>query len=75
MILLSEAGICASSGSACSSGSLEASHVLQAMGIDEGIAHGAIRFSLSKFNTSEEIDRVVQALPALLGQLTALSRR
>jgi len=75
LILLSEAGICASAGAACSSGSLEPSHVLKAMGIDERIAHGAIRFSLSQFNTREEIDRVVSILPGLLSRLTVLSGR
>jgi len=73
LILLSEAGICASSGAACSSGSLEPSHVLQAMGIDNRIAHGAIRFSLSRFNTPDEVDRVVAALPGLLSRLTVLN--
>jgi len=75
LILLSEAGICASSGSACSSGSLEPSHVLKAMGIPPAVAHGAVRFSLSKFTTEEEIDRVVSALPELLSRLTALTAR
>lgn len=75
LILLSEAGICASSGSACSSGSLEPSHVLKAMGIEESIAHGAIRFSLSKFTTEGEVDQVVSALPKLLSRLTVLSAR
>lgn len=75
LILLSEAGICASAGSACSSGSLEPSHVLQAMGIEDRLAHGAIRFSLSRFNTQEEIDRVIQIVPGLLNRLTALSHR
>ena len=75
LILLSEAGICASSGAACSSGSLEPSHVLKAMGISERIAHGAIRFSLSRFNTREEIDHVVSILPDLLTRLTVLSAR
>ncbi len=75
LILLSEAGICASSGSACSSGSLEPSHVLKAMGIEERIAHGAIRFSLSKLNTRAEVDRVVSVLPNLLSKLTALGSR
>ncbi|MCH8252376.1 MAG: aminotransferase class V-fold PLP-dependent enzyme [Planctomycetes bacterium] len=73
LILLSEARICASAGAACSSGSLEPSHVLKAMGIDERIAHGAIRFSLSRFSTTEEIDHVVATLPGLLSRLTALS--
>ncbi len=73
LLLLSEAGICTSSGSACSSGSLEPSHVLKAMGIDPRIAHGAIRFSLSRFNTAEEVDHVVAELPKLLARLTALA--
>ncbi len=70
-----EAGVCASSGAACSSGSLEPSHVLKAMGIDERIAHGAIRFSLSRFNTREEIDHVVSMLPDLLSRLAVLGAR
>lgn len=73
LLVLSEAGICASSGSACSSGSLEPSHVLKAMGIEVEQAHGAIRFSLSRFTTSDEVRRVVQALPALLGRLAPAS--
>jgi cysteine desulfurase len=72
LMLLSEAGICASAGAACSSGSLEPSHVLKAMRIDERIAHGAIRFSLSRFNTRTEIDQVVAVLPGLLSRLKAL---
>lgn len=75
LILLSEAGICASSGSACSSGSLEPSHVLKAMGIEDRIAHGAIRFSLSRFTTVDEVDRVLEILPVLLNRLTALQPR
>ncbi|MHC4696737.1 MAG: cysteine desulfurase family protein [Planctomycetota bacterium] len=69
LILLSEAGVCASSGAACSSGSLEPSHVLKAMDLGERIGHGAIRFSLSRFNTLEEIDRVVATVPGLLSRL------
>ncbi len=75
LILLSEAGICASSGAACSSGSLEPSHVLKAMGIEERIAHGAIRFSLSRFNTQGEVDRVAAIIPNLLSRLTVLSAK
>jgi len=75
LLLLSEAGICASSGAACSSGSLEPSHVLKAMGIDERIAHGAIRFSLSRFNTQEEMERVIAVIPDLLSKLTVLGNR
>jgi cysteine desulfurase len=74
LILLSEAGVCASAGSACSSGSLEPSHVLKAMRIDEALAHGAIRFSFSRFNTSVEVDEVASILPDLLGRLTSLGR-
>lgn len=73
LILLSEAGICASSGAACSSGSLEPSHVLKAMSIEERIAHGAIRFSLSRFNTQAEVDRAVEIVPRLLFRLTVLT--
>ena len=72
LILLSEAGICASSGAACSSGSLEPSHVLQAMGLEERTVRGAIRFSLSRFNTRAEIDHVVATVPGLLSKLTSL---
>lgn len=73
LIALSEAGICASSGSACSSGSLEPSHVLKAMAIDERIAHGAIRFSLSRYTTAEEIDETLARLPTILERLIALA--
>ena len=72
LILLSDAGVSASSGAACSSGSLEPSHVLQAMAIDERFAHGAIRFSLSRLTTRDEISEVVALLPDLLARLTAL---
>lgn len=75
LILLSEAGICASAGAACSSGSLEPSHVLKAMGIEDRFAHGAIRFSFSRFNTPAEVQRAVAALPNLLGRLTSLAGR
>lgn len=74
LLLLSEAGVSASSGSACSSGSLEPSHVLRAMAIPEAIAHGAVRFSLSRFNTREEINRLTELLPGLLSKLTVLTR-
>lgn len=62
LILLDQSGICASSGSACTSGSLEPSHVLLAMGIPHEIAHGSLRLSLSEHNTMEEIDFVVDEL-------------
>jgi len=74
LILFSDAGICASSGSACSSGSLEPSHVLKAMGIDPVVAQGAIRFSLSKLNTDEDITRAVEIIPGLLERLSSLRK-
>ncbi len=69
LLLLSEQGVCASAGAACSSGSLEPSHVLKAMGIDPIIAHGAIRFSLSRFTTDQEIDRCLEVLPGVIERL------
>ncbi len=75
LLLLSEAGICASSGAACSSGSLEPSHVLKAMGIESRWAHGAIRFSFSRFNTRSEVEHVLSVLPGLLSRLSALAPR
>jgi cysteine desulfurase len=72
LLLLSEAGICASSGSACSSGSLEPSHVLQAMEIPARVAQGQIRFSLSRFNTAEDIDHLLETLPRVLEKVAAV---
>jgi cysteine desulfurase len=73
LLLLSEKGICASSGSACTSGSLEPSHVLRAMGVPFTCAHGSIRFSLSRFTTDEEIDTVVRELPPIISRLRQMS--
>ena len=75
LILLSEAGICASAGSACSSGSLDASHVLQAMDVDPHIAQGQIRISLSRFNTDQDVDRLLSALPVALRRVDVLNSR
>ena len=72
LLLLSEQGVCASAGAACSSGSLEPSHVLQAMQIDAKIAHGAIRFSLSRYTTDAEIERALEVLPAVITRLRAV---
>lgn len=72
LLLLSEQGVCASAGAACSSGSLEPSHVLRAMHIDEKLAHGAIRFSLSRYTTDAEIDRALQVLPGVIDRLRAV---
>jgi cysteine desulfurase len=69
LILLDEAGICASGGSACSTGALEPSHVLKAMGISGEAALGAVRFSLSLYTTEEEIDRVIEVLPGIVQRL------
>ncbi len=70
---LSDVGICASSGSACSSGSLEPSHVLRAMGVPFTAVHGSIRFSLSRYTTDEEIDYTLAALPPIVKRLRAMS--
>lgn len=72
LVALSEAGVCASSGSACSSGSLEPSHVLAAMGIDTAIAHGAVRFSLSHETTEEDIDQVLEIVPRMVTRLASI---
>ena len=73
LLYLDRQGIYASSGSACSSGSLEPSHVLQAMNLPYSILQGSIRFSLSKYNTLAQIDRVCQILPGIIETLRALS--
>ncbi len=73
LLLLSEFGICASSGSACTSGSLEPSHVLRAMGVPFTCAHGSIRFSLSRYTTEAEIDTVIRELPPIIARLRQMS--
>ncbi len=73
LLYLSERGIAASSGSACSSGSLEPSHVLRAMGVPFTSAHGSIRFSLSRFSTEDEIDYTLSVLPAIVNRLLEIS--
>jgi cysteine desulfurase len=73
LLLLDQLQICASSGSACTSGSLEPSHVLRAMGVPFTFAHGSIRFSLSRFNTEEEVDFVVEQTPKIIERLRAIS--
>lgn len=70
---LSEQGICASSGSACTSGSLEPSHVLTAMGIPFTAKHGSVRFSLSRYTTEAEIDIVIEQFPQVVDRLRRLS--
>jgi cysteine desulfurase len=73
LLLLNKEGIAASSGSACTSGSLEPSHVMRAMGIPYTAAHGTIRFSLSRYNTEAEVDRVIACVPTIIAQLRKLS--
>ena len=73
LMLLDVFGICASSGSACTTGSLEPSHVLRAMGIPYSAAHGTIRFSLSRYNTQEELDFVAEKLPPIIARLREIS--
>ncbi len=73
LLSLDEYGICASSGSACTSGALEPSHVLLAMGIPHEIAHGSIRFSIGKFTKEEDIDKVIEVLPDIIKRLREIS--
>ena len=73
LLKLDELGICASSGSACTSGSLEPSHVMRAMGVPFTAAHGSIRFSLSVYNTEDEIDFIADHVPRIITELRAIS--
>ena len=73
LLMLDKYGICASSGSACTSGSLEPSHVLRAMGVPFTAAHGSIRFSLSRYSTEEEVDYTIEKIPPIVNQLRKLS--
>ena len=73
LLLLNKQGIAASSGSACTSGSLEPSHVMRAMGIPYTAAHGTVRFSLSRYSTMDEVERVIAVVPPVIAQLRKLS--
>jgi cysteine desulfurase len=73
LLMLSEQNICASAGSACSSGSLEASPVLRAMNVPEAYAHGSLRFSLSRYTEPAEIDRTLEVLPGIISRLRAIT--
>lgn len=73
LLHLSDLGICASSGSACTSGSLEPSHVLKSMGVPFTALHGSIRFSLSRFTTEEEIDYALKVIPEVIFKLNKIS--
>lgn len=73
LLMMDQFGICASSGSACTSGSLEPSHVMRAMGVPFTAAHGSIRFSFSRYNTDADVDIVLEKLPAIVNRLRELS--
>jgi cysteine desulfurase len=73
LLLLDSKGICASSGSACTSGSLEPSHVLLSLGVPVEIAHGSLRLSLGEYNTEEDVDRIIEAVPQVVSYLRSIS--
>jgi cysteine desulfurase len=73
LLLLDEIGVAASSGSACTTGSLEPSHVMRAMDIPYTLAHSSIRFSLSRYTTDEDIDTVVREMPTIIERLRGIS--
>ena len=73
LLLLDEKGIAASSGSACTTGSLEPSHVMRAMGLPYTIAHSSTRFSLSRYTIDAEIDAVIEAMPPIIDRLRSIS--
>ena len=73
LLLLDAHGVCASSGSACTSGSLDPSHVLLAIGRVHDVAHGSLRLSLSEYNTEEEIDHILQVVPQVVSYLRNMS--
>ena len=73
LLMLDDVGICASTGSACASGSLEPSHVLRAMDVPRSCLHGSIRFSFSRYNTDEDVDYVLEQMPRIINRLRELS--
>ncbi len=73
LLQMDQYGICASSGSACTSGSLEPSHVLRSMGVPFTYAHGSVRFSLCRYNTEAEVDRVLEVMPKIVHNLREIS--
>ncbi len=73
LLLLDQKGICASSGSACTSGSLDPSHVLLALGVPVEIAHGSLRLSISEYNTMEEMEHIVKSVPEVVSYLRSIS--
>ena len=73
LLLLDDKGICASSGSACTSGSLDPSHVLLALGLPHEVAHGSLRISLSEYNTESDVDAIIEAVPQVVEYLRNMS--
>ena len=73
LLMLDDQGICASSGSACTSGSLDPSHVLLSLGIPHEIAHGSLRLSIGEYNTMEEIDHIIEVVPKVVEYLRSIS--
>ena len=73
LLMLQKNGVCASTGSACTSGSLDPSHVLLAIGLEHGVAHGSLRITLSKLNTQQEIESFKQILPQVIARLREMS--
>ena len=73
LLLLDDKGVCASSGSACTSGSLDPSHVLLALGLPHEIAHGSLRLSIGEYNTMEEIDHIIKVVPEVVEYLRNMS--
>ena len=73
LLLLDMAGICSSTGSACSSNSLEPSHVLLSIGVPVEVAHGSLRLSLGRDNTEEDVDYILEVLPGVVQRLRDMS--
>ncbi len=73
LLLLDDKGICASSGSACTSGSLDPSHVLLSIGLPHEVAHGSLRLSIGEYNTMEEIDHIIKSVPEVVAYLRSIS--
>ncbi|HCQ73761.1 MAG TPA: cysteine desulfurase NifS [Clostridiales bacterium] len=73
LLLLDSKGVCASSGSACTSGSLDPSHVLLAIGLPHEVAHGSLRLSIGEYNTMEEIDHIIEVVPGIVEYLRSIS--
>ena len=73
LLLLDSKGVCASSGSACTSGSLDPSHVLLAIGLPHEVAHGSLRLSIGEYNTMEEIDHIIEVVPGVVEYLRSIS--